>query len=84
MCMSTLKAACDVTDGAFKVKLNETHVAIYTISGNSAQGHSGESQTRVALLKCAIFVEYFLFVQREKEGPKHNRTATFKVASSLL
>lgn len=64
MCMSTLKAACDVTDGAFKVKLNGTHVAIYIIPGSSAQGHLGESGTRVALLICVRV--FFLFSYRKK------------------
>lgn len=42
--MSTLKAACDVTDGAFKVKLNQTYVAIYIIPRNSAWGHWGKRE----------------------------------------
>lgn len=32
MCMSTLKAVCDVINGSFIVKLNETHVAWYIIA----------------------------------------------------
>lgn len=65
MCMSTLKAACDVTDKAFKVKLNKTHVAIYIIPGSRAQGHSGEGETLAGLLKC---VRVFFILKKKGFG----------------